>query len=66
MSKKVKYKRYMVFKWYEWDDCCPLDKCDSSFDDLNDAKAKCTKIESTKDDFSKACIFDRVEGAVIQ
>lgn len=62
----MRFKRYMVFKWYEWDDSCPLDKCEDSFDDLQDAKDKCDRTENDMSDFSRTCIFDRVEGVKIQ
>ena len=57
------YQRYMVFYWTEYDNVPPFQCIDSSYDDLDEAKAKAKKLKEDDDDGS--CVFDRVKGVII-
>lgn len=62
----MKYKRFMVFVWSEYDNVSPFQCYVDSFDLIEDARC-CALLTSEYDDEGKAlfCIFDRQEGVVV-
>ncbi len=57
------YQRYMVFTWTDYDNVSPFECVDSSYDNLDTAKAKAKKLKEDEGDYS--CVFDRVKGVRI-
>lgn len=68
MNEKVKYKRYMVFTWCEYDNHKPFENVDGSFDSLGDAisflNGSDLLMMNEEDGTPLYCIFDRIEGCM--
>jgi len=58
----MKYKRYMVFTWDEYDNSSPFECVDSSFDYLLEAKSR---EQELKNEAELACVFDRIDGVKV-
>ncbi|MEN6423227.1 MAG: hypothetical protein ABFD76_14910 [Smithella sp.] len=56
------YKRYMIFAWDEYDNVPPFDCIIDSTDDLDAAKEI---LKNNKYD-QLGCIFDRIEGVMLE
>jgi hypothetical protein len=61
----MKYKRFMVFTWYEYDNVQPFQCFLDSFDSIDDAR-DCALLAGDYDDEGDPlfCIFDRQEGVM--
>jgi len=59
-TEKYIFKRYMFFKWDEFDNTDPFNCIVDSFDDLKEAIA----LFEQHDAYGK-CIFDRIEGCMV-
>lgn len=66
MNEKLKYKRYMVFTWTEYDNVKPFSNVSDSFDDIDEARKEALLLGEYCDDGEALfCIFDRIEGVMI-
>jgi hypothetical protein len=69
MSEIIKYKRYMVFSWCEYDNQKPFENVDGSFDTAEEALDLVNSNDligrNEEDGAPLYCIFDRIEGVMI-
>ncbi len=72
MKKKIKYRRYMLFTWYEYDNVEPFSNVHAHSDSLEEIKdaINCEGFYKNErvDEYGKPlyCIFDRLEGVMIE
>ena len=58
----MKYKRYMVFEWDEYDNVAPFDCVKSTHSNKEEAVSEFNTVRRRS---YGCCVFDRVEGVII-
>jgi hypothetical protein len=66
-NQQSKYKRFMVFTWFEYDNVDPFGCVDDSFNTENEAKDYASAHGDVAEDGTKLyCVFDRVGGVFLE
>lgn len=62
----IKYKRFMVFVWSEYDNVAPFNCVQDSFDSIEDAMTLAFLAGGFDEESNPLfCIFDRQEGVIV-